>query len=65
MNAGFKKPYPFSIFKRADRPSYLVSFKDNEGRYLPPLSTKKKQKMKHYKLHFVGSKKVYRKNKVK
>ena len=42
MNAGFKKPYPFSIFKRADRPSYLVSFKDDEGKYLPPLSTKKK-----------------------
>ena len=34
--------YPFSIFKRADRPSYLVSFKDDNGKYLPPLSTKKK-----------------------
>lgn len=34
--------YPFSVFKRADRPSYLVSFKDESGNYLPPLSTKKK-----------------------
>ena len=34
--------YPFSVFKRADRPSYLVSFKDDDGKYLPPLSTKKK-----------------------
>jgi integrase len=35
-------PYPFSIFKRADRPCYLVSFKDETGKYLPPLSTKRK-----------------------
>ena len=34
--------YPFSVFKRADRPSFLVSFKDDDGNYLPPLSTKKK-----------------------
>jgi len=34
--------YPFSIFKRADRPCFLVSFKDDAGKYLPPLSTKKK-----------------------
>src|SRR5215510_11734670 len=33
--------YPFSVFKRADRPFYLVSFKDDNGKYLPPLSTKK------------------------
>jgi len=32
--------YPFSVFKRADRPSYLVSFKDTDGKYLPPISTK-------------------------
>ena len=36
--------YPFSIFKRADRPSFLVSFKDENGNYLPPLSTKKKSR---------------------
>jgi hypothetical protein len=34
--------YPFSVFKRADRPCFLVSFKDEAGKYLPPLSTKKK-----------------------
>ncbi len=33
--------YPFSVFKRADRPSFLVTFKDTDGKYLPPLSTKK------------------------
>ena len=42
MNAGFKKPYPFSIFKRADRVCYSVSFKDKNGKYLPPVSTGKK-----------------------
>jgi len=34
--------YPFSVFKRTDRPCFLVSFKDDTGKYLPPLSTKKK-----------------------
>ena len=34
--------YPFSIIKRSDRPCYLVSFKDDNGKYLPPLSTKKR-----------------------
>jgi hypothetical protein len=34
--------YPFSIFKRADRPCYLVSFKDENGKYLSPVSTKKR-----------------------
>jgi len=34
--------YPFSVFKRADRPCFLVSFKDEAGNYLPPVSTKKK-----------------------
>jgi hypothetical protein len=34
---------PFSIFKRADRPYYLVKFKNSQnGSYLPPISTKKK-----------------------
>jgi len=32
---------PFSLIKRANRPFYLVSFKDKSGKYLPPLSTKK------------------------
>ena len=34
--------YPFSVFKRANRPSFLVSFKDDTGKYLPAVSTKKK-----------------------
>ena len=33
--------YPFCIFKRADRPCFLVKFKDDAGKYLPPVSTKK------------------------
>ena len=36
--------YPFCLFKRADRPCYLVKFKDDDGNYLPPVSTKKKDK---------------------
>ena len=34
--------YPFSVFKRADRPGYLVAFKGSNGEYLPPVSTKKR-----------------------
>ena len=34
--------YPFSIFKRADRSCYSVSFKDQNGKYLRPVSTGKK-----------------------
>jgi integrase len=34
--------YPFSIFKRADRSCFSVSFKDANGKYLPPVSTGKK-----------------------
>ena len=32
----------FSIFKRADRACYSVSFKGADGKYLPPVSTGKK-----------------------
>jgi len=35
---------PFCVFKRNDRPYYLVKFKDDAGNYLPPVSTKKKDK---------------------
>ncbi|MDR2608852.1 MAG: site-specific integrase, partial [Treponema sp.] len=36
-----KKPLPFSIIKRADRPSYLVSFKNEKtGAYMPLISTR-------------------------
>jgi len=36
--------YPFCVFKRADRPCFLVKFKDEAGNYLPPVSTKKKDR---------------------
>jgi len=36
-----KKPLPFSVFKRANRSSYLVAFKNElTGTYLPPISTR-------------------------
>ena len=36
-----KAPLPFSVFKRANRPSYLVAFKNEKtGDYLPPISTR-------------------------
>ena len=34
--------YPFTVFKRSNRPFYFVSFKDATGKYLSPVSTKKK-----------------------
>ena len=34
--------YPFSIYKRADRSCYSVSFKDTDGKYLRPVSTGKR-----------------------
>ena len=34
--------YPFSLFKRADRSCYSVSFKDANGKYLRPVSTGKR-----------------------
>ena len=33
--------YPFTVFKRSNRPFYFVSFKDPSGRFLSPVSTKK------------------------
>ena len=37
------KSLPFSVFKRADRPCYLVSFKNEAtGEYLPAISTRQK-----------------------
>ena len=36
-----KAPLPFSVFKRANRPSYLVAFKNEKtGAYLPLISTR-------------------------
>ena len=36
--------YPFSVFKRNNRPSFMVSFKDEAGNYLPAVSTRKRTK---------------------
>ena len=44
--------YPFSVFKRADRPCFLVAFKDADGKYLPPLSTKKKSEQEAMEIAF-------------
>ncbi|MDR2701801.1 MAG: site-specific integrase [Spirochaetaceae bacterium] len=34
--------YPFTVFKRSNRPYYFVSYKDASGRFLSPVSTKMK-----------------------
>jgi len=44
--------YPFSIFKRADRSCYSVSFKDVNGKYLRPISTKKKNETEALQVAF-------------
>jgi hypothetical protein len=44
--------YPFSIFKRADRPCFLVSFKDETGKFMPPISTKKNTEAEAFKVAF-------------
>ena len=44
--------YPFSVFKRANRPCFLVSFKDADGKYLSPVSTKKKDHDEAVKVAF-------------
>ena len=33
--------YPFSVYKRANRPFYFVAYKDPTGKFLSPISTKK------------------------
>jgi len=45
--------YPFSIFKRADRSCYSVSFKDANGKYLRPVSTGKKTEKEATAVAFV------------
>ena len=45
--------YPFSIFKRADRTCYSVSFKDASGKYLRPISTGKKTEDEAIEIAFV------------
>jgi hypothetical protein len=50
---GDMKSLPFSVFKRADRPCYLVAFKnETTGEYLPAISTKQKTKSEAVKTAF-------------
>jgi hypothetical protein len=36
-----KTPLPFSVFKRAKRPGYVVAFKNEQtGAYMTPVSTR-------------------------
>jgi hypothetical protein len=44
--------YPFSIFKRASWPCYLVAFKDESGKFLPPVSTRKTTEAEPFKVAF-------------
>jgi integrase len=47
------KSLPFSVFKRSDRPCYLVAFKNEEtGEYLPAISTKQKTESEAVKTAF-------------
>jgi hypothetical protein len=36
--------YPFTVFKRSNRPYFFVSYKDASGKFLSPVSTKKKHR---------------------
>ena len=57
--------YPFSVFKRADRACYSVSFKDQNGKYLPPVSTGKKSEAEALQTAFkMLSEGVLRKEKI-
>jgi hypothetical protein len=44
--------YPFSVFKRANRPCYSVAFKDESGKFLPPVSTGKTTGAEAFKVAF-------------
>lgn len=45
--------FPFSIFKRADRSCYSVSYKDANGKYLRPVSTGKKTEKEAMDMAFI------------
>jgi len=50
---GLGMKLPFTVFKRADRPYYLVKFKNNQtGNYLPPISTKKQTESEAIQIAF-------------
>jgi integrase len=45
--------YPFTVFKRSNRPYYFVSFKDANGNFLSPVSTKKTDEKEAMKVAFL------------
>jgi len=48
-----KRALPFSVFKRADRPCYLVKFKnESTGEYYPAISTRQKTEAEAMKTTF-------------
>ena len=54
------KHLPFSVFKRTDRPCYLVSFKNEViGEYLQAISTKQKTEAEAIKTAFIWLRDVY------
>ena len=44
--------YPFSVFKRANQSYYSVSFKDSNGKFLSPVSTKKRTEAEALQIAF-------------
>jgi len=53
MLRGLGMKLPFTIFKRADRPYYLVKFRNNQtGKYLTPVSTKKETEAEAIQIAF-------------
>nr|AGS53315.1 hypothetical protein [uncultured bacterium contig00013] len=44
--------YPFTVFKRSNRPFYFVSFKDASGKFLSPVSTKQTEEKDAMKVAF-------------
>ena len=44
--------YPFTVFKRSNRPFYFVSYKDANGKFLSPISTKKTEEKEAMQVAF-------------
>jgi integrase len=44
--------YPFTVFKRSNRPYYFVSYKDASGKFLSPVSTKMETEKEAIKVAF-------------
>jgi len=44
--------YPFTLYKRSNRPYFFVSYKDENGKYLNPISTKMKDEKEALQVAF-------------